>query len=303
MKAAFVTGATSYMGGLLVRRLLGDGILVHVAVRPTSDLSRLPSDLGKDCVHVLDGGAPGFSEILGEAQTDTVYHIAGAYARDHGPADIDRLIEANITLGTHLLDGMVSAGVKNMVCVGSAFQHFHSDGYRPFNLYAATKQAFVDIAEFYSDIEAVAVMSITPPDVYGPGDWRPKLMNHLADACVTDRSIDLVNKSLGMALIFADDAVDALVTAGWALASGDDEYADGSFSIDAEGHYTLEQIVRAFENVSGRKIRANWDAYKLPPRQITKPWKGPALPNWRARVSLDAGIERLLDHLREAGKS
>ena len=299
IKTAVVTGATSFLGGRLVKHLTSQGIRVHVIVRPESDNAKLPVN-SIEGIHVHDGSIEALVDIFSKLGPDTVFHIAGAYARDHVRGDVARLIDSNIRFGTQILEAMTACGVRDLVNAGSAFQHFHADGYRPFNLYAATKQAFIDIVRFYEDSRAISCLTVILPDIYGAGDWRPKLMNRLAEACVSGAAIDLIDKSTTMALLHVDDAAECLFLAGQNLVEQDVSAAGVEYSADEGGHYSLERIVAAFEVVSGREIRANWNAYALPERQITEPWRGPSLPNWQLRVTLEAGIERLLDHAREA---
>ena len=42
------------------------------------------------------------------------------------------------------------------------------------------------------------------------------------------------------------------------------------------------------------RVLANWGAYPIPDRSITIPWKGTPLPDWRAKVTLEDGVKRLV---------
>ncbi len=74
---AFVTGASGFVGGAVVRRLLAEGHTVRALVRPASDtrlldglpLERIVGDLGN--LDVLRRAAAG---------CDWVFHVAALYA-------------------------------------------------------------------------------------------------------------------------------------------------------------------------------------------------------------------------------
>ena len=294
MKTALVTGPTSYLGLRLVERLMSSGVDTHALVRPTSDLTRLSAIIGTARTHVYDGALTSLADAVSSANPEVVFHIAGTYAREHDNNDIDQLIDSNIRLGTHLLEAMSDAGVRRIVNAGSTFQHFHNDGYLPLNLYAATKQAFADVLAYYEDARGIMSVTIKLPDVYGPNDWRPKLMNRLVEAHLAGQPIDLVEKSTQFGLIYIDDARDAFIHCARTLMDDAQTVSGQSFALDEGLLYTLEEVVAVFTRITDRTVLANWGAYPIPARSITIPWKGTPLPDWRAKVTLEDGVKRLV---------
>ena len=71
-----VTGATGFVGGHLVKRLLKERHEVHVLVRPTTDLALFGDDLDRIVSHRHHGTTEGMVELVRNVQPDTVMHLA-----------------------------------------------------------------------------------------------------------------------------------------------------------------------------------------------------------------------------------
>src|SRR4051812_1833664 len=81
---------------------------------------------------------------LKACKPDVVFHLASLFVSDHRVQDVQNLVESNLLFGTQLLEAMAQAGVKRIINTGTSWQCPH-----PFNLYAATKQAFESILGYY----------------------------------------------------------------------------------------------------------------------------------------------------------
>jgi nucleoside-diphosphate-sugar epimerase len=291
MKTALVTGATSYLGRELCRKLAAEGVAVHAVVRPGSDLSRL-RDV-RPVLHVHDGETETMASLVAAAQPDVVFHLATLYVREHKPEQIAPLIASNILFGTQLLDAMRRAGARRIVAAGSAFQHFEHDGYRPLNLYAATKQAFEDVLAYYRDAAGIEAVTLVLYEVYGPGDWRKKFLAAVRDAQKSAGTLPLPAEDSVLDLVYVDDVVAAFLRAAALLESGASGVAGERFAVSGARH-RLSEVIAAFEAEGGKSIATGWGAYQSPERNIATPWRGPSLPGWQAKVDLREGVRRFL---------
>lgn len=110
----FVTGATGFVGGNLVRSLLNDGHDVRVSVRSNSDrrnIAELP-------VKVIDVSLDN-RESLTDAVTgcDAVFHVAAHYSL--WAKDRDAIYKANVAGTENLLYASQKAGVKRFIHTSS----------------------------------------------------------------------------------------------------------------------------------------------------------------------------------------
>lgn len=287
MKRALVTGATGFVGQALVRRLVGDDWQVFAIVRPSSR----PADLAGATTLTCDGTVDSLIRACGQAKPDVVFHLASLFISEHAPKDVRPLIESNLVFGCHLAEAMVKNGAKALVNTGTSWQHFHSDTYRPVNLYAATKQAFEDLLAYYQDVHDLRVINLKLFDNYGPGDPRPKLFAALRKA--NDQPMDFSGGRQLVDLVYVEDTVEAFVLAAERLLSRKVRRSE-TFAVSSGRPIPLRRLVALFEKVSGKKLQIRWDARPYRAREVMKPWSaGRRLPGWKPRIPLEKGLSAL----------
>ncbi len=260
-------------------------------VRPTSPLERLAGL--PVAVHPGPGDVTHLGQVMDQVHPDCVVHLAGRYVRSHTPDQVADLVDANVRLGAELLEAMTLTGVRRVVTASSAFQHYDFDGYRPLNLYAASKQAFESILAYYADAGLIDPVTLVLFEVYGPGDWRPKLVNAAVDAALTDSPLDLSDPALLLDMVHIDDVVEGFVRAIDLTAKR--AGAARRYALASGKPRTVAEIVDTVETVTGRPVTRRWGAYPVPARNIETPWDGPSLPGWTARLGLEEGIATMVE--------
>ena len=287
-----VTGATGYLGRELAARLTADGRTVHALVRSTSNLERLRGVAPAVTCHVHDGTTEGIATVFGDIDPEIVFHLASRYRREDSPSDLEDMVESNVLFGTRVLDAMRRAGCHRLVAAGSAFEHYGEGGDQALNLYAATKRAFGEILAYYADVAAIDAVVTVLYDVYGPDDERRRLPTLMREAQHGGPPLSLPSRPINVDMLFVDDAVAALVRAGALTA----ERRPGVRRFAASGGSvrSIPDVVGAFERASGRPVPVAPDAYPVPDRAIDTPWRGPQVPGWAPKVSLEDGFRLLL---------
>lgn len=288
MSTVVATGATGHLGRRLVRRLLDGDNRVHVLARSSSDVSGLDRA-------VIHRQVPS-SHLMAEIRPDVALHLAGRYIRSHTASDIDGLIDDNIRFGLHLMEAIASLERPiRLVTASTFFQHFDTDAYRPLNLYAATKQAFEDLAAYYHDCGMVELVTLVLGDVYGEGDTRRKLVNVAVESAMEGRALELASPDTRMNLTHVDDVVAAF------LAAAHLPGADGPprrYSVRSPHDHTVAEVVDIVERVTGSAIDRRWGAFQVGGRTLSIPWQGEPVPGWTAEVELEEGVRRLVEARR-----
>ncbi len=268
-----MTGGTGFIGGHLARRLIADGNEVHVIVQP--GMEQVPAGA---IAHLHDGTMEGMSSIVSAVVPDVTFHLASIFLANHSADQVDSLVTSNILFGTQLLEAMAVAGCTRLVNTGTGWQHFGGAEYDPVNLYAATKQAFEDIARYYV-VRGVSTTTLALYDTYGPHDPRPKVLPLLIRAAQTGEPLDLSPGEQLLHLVYIDDIIEAFVTAAAAL-DGGSEAAIRRYSITAQPPLALRELAAAVERVAGRTIDARWGERPYRDREVLVPWVGEQLPGW-----------------------
>lgn len=289
---ALVTGATGFVGRHLTRELLARGWTTHVLVQPTSALP--PDWANRVTSHVCDGTAESVTQSVEQARPDVVFHLASRYLAQHTPDQVADLIQSNVVLGTQLAEAMTNQGCLALVNTGTGWQHLGQSDYDPVNLYAATKQAFEDILEYYVQARHLRVVTLKIFETYGPHDPRPKLLNALRQCARTQTPLDLSPGEQQLDLVYIDDAVDAFLLAADRLLAGNVRGHE-RYALSSGYRIQLRDLVALVERVLGLSVPVRWGARPYRSREVMVPWEGGAtLPDWRCRVPLEEGLRRAL---------
>lgn len=287
-KCALVTGGGGFIGGCLTRRLLVDGFDVHVIVQPGAET--VPEGA---TAHVHDGSMAGMMKIVEQVRPSVVFHLASVFLPSHTAEQIEPLIISNVLFGTQLLEAMAQVGCTRLVNTGTGWQYFAGAEYDPVNLYAATKQAFEDIARYYT-VRGISTITLALYDSYGPNDPRPKVPPLLIRAALSGERLELSPGEQLLHIVYVDDIADAFVAAAGLLVD-DTEPSCRRYSVTAQPPVTLRELASAVERATGRVIDTHWGARPYRDREVLDPWIGERLPGWAPRVPIDEGLRRVLE--------
>lgn len=300
-RVALVTGATGFLGEHLVRRLLVDGWETHAIVRPSSNATILCEVLGSSNVHVHDGRTAELIDILRSVHPEIVFHLASVFVAEHSTDDVGPLVQSNILFGTQLLEAMTVAGVSTIVNTGTTWQHYEGREYSPVSLYAATKQAFEDILQFYCEARGLRALTLELPDTYGPGDKRLKLFSLLERAARSGETLQMSPGEQLLDLLHVDDVVHGYELAADGLLTGHlpslSQYRLSSGSL-----VRLKDVVELYRQATGHTVSVAWGGRPYRVREVMEPASPvPVLPEWQPSISLKDGLVALEAESQEDG--
>jgi nucleoside-diphosphate-sugar epimerase len=228
--------------------------------------------------------------IVREAAPCVVFHLASLFLSQHTSDDVERLIQSNVLLGTQLAEAMSVCGVKRLLNTGTSWQHYQNQDYSPVNLYAATKQAFEDVLQYYVEAAGLQVITLKLFDTYGPNDPRPKLLQLLSHASREGKPLDMSPGEQSIDLVHIDDVVEAFGIAARRLlneqVTGHESYAVGSGQA-----MRLQDVVMVFESAAGVKVPVRWGRRPYRVREVMVPADNlERLPGWSPRIKLEDGL-------------
>lgn len=289
MKRVLITGITGYIGSRLARALLPECTVCGLVREPLNTIYLPQELLEKVTLYPYDGTEESIRAALEASRPDVVYHLAAHYTAARTPDDVQRLVQSNLVLGAELLAAMNEMGCRRLVYATTVTTHTAENCYQPLSFYAATKQAFSDLVEFYTSAGLMDAAAIALADTYGPGDRRPKVLNLIRQAALDGTSIDLTSGAQVFDVTYIDDVTRAFIGAADLLQDAPHQF----FQLGAKEPRTLQETVELMLRLNGVSLRANWGGRPGPECQV----KGalriyPAPPNWKLEVPLEVGLRR-----------
>ncbi|MEP7126789.1 MAG: NAD(P)-dependent oxidoreductase [Byssovorax sp.] len=301
---AIVTGATGFIGSALARRLAASGVRAVCPVRAASPrAAALEGIPGIEVLRLASFSAAELGAALGGVPADTVFHLA-SYGVDPGERDPEAMIEGNVTLLARLLSLAARWPVRRFVHTGSCSEYApareplrltESHLVAPTSLYGAAKAAAGIYGGGLSRQLGVPLITLRLFGVYGPGEAPHRLIPYLLDCLSRGVTPELTGGEQARDLTYIDDLVEALLAA--ATAPGIE--AHGLYNVGTGVPVQIRAVARATARLLGHPESA-LGLGKRPYRSdesmwiVADPGRFQAASGWRARVSLEQGIARMI---------
>lgn len=286
-----ITGASGFVGSNLTRFFLDQNYEVNIIARNNSDLTHLNQNNNLK-IFRYNNDLDNLISFFKETKPICTFHLASNFVAEHNSSQIDGLVASNIGFGLHLLEAMKEANVKTLINTGTSWQHYMNEDYNPVSLYAATKQAFESLIEYYVQAEEFKVITLKLFDTYGETDTRPKLINLLHQYAKDNTELKLSPGDQIINLVHIEDVCIAYKIA-MKLVVDLNKGTHQKFVIKHPNSYSLKQVINIFEKVTNKKLNISWGGKQYRKREVMHLWeRGEVLPYWEAKLSLEEGIRK-----------
>ena len=295
-KTFLITGASGFIGSVLLRKLVEQKQKVHLILRKESKTWRIDDLLDKVTIHQSD--LSNLQELIGivkKSKPNVIYHLAtnGAYSYQK---DADQIIQTNI-LGTwNLLQACNSINYELFVNTGSSseygFKKFamrETDIVEPASYYAVTKCAQTLLCSHFAKQEKRPIVTIRPFSVYGPYEEPKRFIPTLMKALMFNEEMNLVSPDTARDYIYIDDMVDAYLKIE-KLKNNSGEY----FNIGTGIQSTIKEAVEISKLITKKTAKFKWGTMENR-NWDTNNWvadisKARQLLSWTPKITFEKGL-------------
>jgi UDP-glucose 4-epimerase len=303
VERVLVTGAAGFVGAAVVRQLLADGRAVMVFVRDGTNKRRISALLPE--LEVLHGDLRNLSSAEEEVRVfapDAIAHLAweGVKGADrNSPAQV-----GNVMTSISLLELAIKLNCKAFVGLGSQAEYGPSQGRlseqaptRPTTLYGAAKLATGVLLERMAAVSGMPFAWLRLFSSYGEDDDPSWLLPYLTRALLEGKRPAVTAAEQRWDYIHVEDVANAVVAS---LDSG----ASGTFNLGSGMARPLRQIIGMVRDFVDPGLEIGFGEVPYRPDQVMHLEADistlSGATGWRPRVSLEAGLQKLVAWHRDA---
>jgi NAD dependent epimerase/dehydratase len=313
-KTVVVTGAGGFLGSHLVEQLIAEGAQVRAMLRYTSRGQRGCLDLLPDAViaeiAITMGDVRDFDavrEVMRGAHA--VFHLAALIGIPYSYEHPQEVIDTNIIGTSNVLIAAKELGSVERVVLTSTSEVYGSalrvpmDEEHPLQAqspYSATKIAGDALGLSFHRSFAMPVTIVRPFNAYGPRQSARAVIPAIITQAIAGKTLRLGTLDTTRDFTFASD------TARGFLAVGGADAALGTVvNVGSGAEVSIREIVRKVGQITGCELAVEGDERRMRPaksevsRLLSDSSKAERLAGWRAEISLDDGLRRTVDWIRE----
>lgn len=306
LKSALVTGATGFLGSVLVERLLAERVQVTALVRPGSRALQKLTRPGVRVVEVDSWNAAALAMKLEDTRAEALFHLA-SYGVQQDQRDPVQMVDGNIGLVTTLLQVASHMRLGLFVHTGSCSEYGFPEAegrlvdethaLRPASLYGAAKAASVIFGSILAAQLKVPFVTLRLFGVFGPHETSQRLMPYLIRNLRNNAPVDLTAGEQVRDFLFEEDVASAFVMA---AKSDEIEHYD-TYNVCSSFPARVREVGERIADLMGKpRELLRWG--DRPYRSDEPMWlvgdhqKFSRATSWRPNITWRDGVDRMILH-------
>jgi UDP-glucose 4-epimerase len=301
IKKIFVTGATGFIGGNLVHRLVTEGYSVGALVRPASVSKKTGRIEG---VSYFKGDIRNYEDLnktFKVFEPDAVIHLVTYYAVMHRADEIGVMVDTNVKGTINLLEAARESGAVKLFINTSSTQVYkqkkqclkEEDTIKPQSLYAVTKIYAEEACSYYADAFHLPCVTLRLFPPYGPGDKERRLIPYVIGSFFKKTPPNLTTGKQEWDFVYVDDIVRAYVAV---LKSFPFKDNHSIFNIGTGEAMSVRSVVEKIRGILSPDMDLYWGSVAHRPNEV---WynsadiaKAQTVLHWNPETGIDAGLKK-----------
>lgn len=291
-RCVLVTGATGFLGSRLLLNLVKKGYNVIILKRSFSNTWRIKDALSQTKSYDID--KIDIERVFNENEIEGIIHLATDYGRKNNNDVIHQMFKANIDLPTELL----ALGTKYGT---NFFINTHTYADNKYNLYSATKSAFMEIARFFIANYQVKFINMRLEYMYGERDDDTKFIPFVIKNILEGKEIRATKGEQKRDFIHVQDVVDAYLKVLDNLENFNEDFME--FEIGTGKSISLKDFVSKIEEEIGKRANIKWGAVPYRKNEIfdskARIEKAEKYLRWDPKYDIYSGLKKTIDWYKE----
>ena len=215
-KILLLTGTSGFIGYKFLSFALSKNFTVidilRIKNKENKKIKKLRKAYSNNYKNIFFSNYNNLSKKLKNIKVDIFINFATLYSNNHTHSQISNFINSNILFPTLIYD-LISDKTKKIINFGSMMQHHKSEELVSRNFYAATKNAFEMIGNYYKGgRNKTKFYNIKFYESFGSDDEREKILPSIIRNYKKDRVTKILSKKLSLNIIHTDDIINSIMT-------------------------------------------------------------------------------------------
>ena len=284
-KILLLTGTTGFVGYKFLSFALSNGFSVVDILREKNKKNKkireLRNTYPKKYKNIFFANNNNLSSQLKDIKADYFINFATLYSNNHTHSQIVDFIDSNILFPTLIYD-IINNKIKKMINFGSMMQHSKDEKLVSKNLYAATKNAFEMIANYYANTNnKTKFYNIKFYESFGDNDKRKKIIPTIIKNYKQNKITKITSKQLALNIIHTDDVINSI------MILINNSIPSGTYCIKSTNSIKISKLINMLNKVLNKKIKVKYGN-----KSITSNFYNnlKILPYWKPNKNLENKI-------------
>ncbi len=280
-----VTGASGFLGNVLVKKLIAEGYEVVVLSRSKKEFSAEVTVVTGDLLQPKS-----IDNFL--KSVDTVIHLA---ARQLPPEEL--FFRDNVSATNNLIERMLHFPIKHLIYLSTVVVygeegkkiHTEKDICLPTTVYAVTKYLSEIICQYWESKTKKILTILRPFNIYGKGNKKGVIYHMVKNIRQNKPIIIYGDGKQKRDFLYVDDVVEAILLA-------IKKEKKGIFNLGSGENLSLVELVSLINNICSQKVQVEYK--NIEQEKVTSiaytVGKAQTLLGWKPKVNIQEGLKELL---------